>query len=289
MLALVTGCAPDTSGESDGPLVVATTSIVGDIAAGVVGDEGTVEVLIPIGVDAHEFQPSAQQAARVAKADLIVANGLGLEHGLDDLLESATADGAQVLELAPQVAPLPFAGGGQDPHFWMDPVRVGKAAEVLAEELTGLEPEGRWQERADGYSAAMNEVDEEITENLAVIPGTERSMVTNHESFGYFADRYGFEILGVIITGGSTQAEPSPAEIAALVDVMRREGVTTIFAETSRPTALADAVAAELGDEVEVVELFTESLGGEGSGGETLGEMLVSNSSRIAAALGETG
>ncbi len=284
----LTACDPGADSTDERPLIVATTSIIGDIAAGVVGDEGTVEVLIPVGVDAHDFQPSARQAARVAEADLVVAGGLGLEHGLDDLLESAAADGIPVLELASSLDPLPLPGGGQDPHFWMDPIRVGRAAELMATRLSEI-ADGGWDDRARAYSAAMVEVDDEVAANLDVVPDDDRRMVTNHESFGYFADRYGFEIVGVIIPGGSTQAEPSSAEIAALVEVMRQEGVSAIFAETTQPTALADAVASELGGEVEVVELYTESLGEEGSGGETLAEMLVTNSIRIASALGEDG
>jgi zinc/manganese transport system substrate-binding protein len=111
-------------------------------------------------------------------------------------------------------------------------------------------------------------------------------MVTNHEAFGYFADRYGFEILGVVIPGGSTLAQPSSAELAGLVEVMEQSGTRAIFAETTEPTTLADAVAAELGDDVEVVELFTESLGGPGSGAETLAAMLLTNAGRISEALG---
>jgi len=111
-------------------------------------------------------------------------------------------------------------------------------------------------------------------------------MVTNHEAFGYFADRYGFEIIGVVIPGGSTLAEPSSADLGDLVEVMEQSGTGAIFAETTQPTSLAEAVAAELGGEVEVVELFTESLGRPGSGAETLQEMLVTNAGRISEALG---
>ena len=110
-------------------------------------------------------------------------------------------------------------------------------------------------------------------------------MVTNHEAFGYFADRYGFEIVGVVIPGGSTLAEPSSSELADLVEVINQSGTSAIFAETTQPSSLAEAVAAELGDDVEVVELFTESLGGPGSGAETLQEMLLTNAARISEAL----
>ncbi|MGH8870574.1 MAG: metal ABC transporter solute-binding protein, Zn/Mn family [Acidimicrobiia bacterium] len=287
----VAACDADDGPARDGPIVVATTSILGDIASSVVGDEGRVEVLIPIGVDAHDFVPSARQAALAAAADLVVSNGLGLEAGLGDLLASAAGDGIPTIELAPLVEPLPFTtpeDGGrdrEDPHFWMDPFRVGVSALELGEALTATHP-GRWRERAAAYASDMETTDETVAELLAPIPGDRRKMITNHQAFGYFAARYGFEILGVVIRGGSTLASPSSAQLAELVQVMEQEDARVIFAETSQPTRLAESVAAELGEEVEIVELFTESLGGPGSGAETLSEMLSTNARRIAAALG---
>jgi zinc/manganese transport system substrate-binding protein len=285
---LAAGCDTAATPGDDGPLVVATTSIMGDIASSVVGDEGNVEVLIPIGVDSHDFQPSAQQASLIAGADLVVANGLGLEEGLADVLSSAVADGIEVIELAPLVDPISFAGqdGSDDPHFWMDPIRVGDAAIALATDLAELRPGGSWMDSARRYAGEMTDVDRVVADLLASVPEESRSMVTNHEAFGYFAQRYGFEVTGVVIPGGSTLAEPSSAELAALVAEMRRDGASVIFAETTQPTALADAVAAELGEEVEVVELFTESLGPEGSGAETLADLLETNAGRIAESLG---
>ncbi len=285
LMVALAGCGDPTAGADDDLLVVATTSILGDVAAGVVGDEGDVEVLIPIGVDAHDFSPSSQQASILARADLVVANGLGLEAGLEDVLASVANDGVRVLEVAPLVEPIEFRDGGPDPHFWMDPARVGDAALAVASALDEHHP-GGWQERADSYAAGMAATDREIEELLSPVPEDRREMVTNHEAFGYFADRYGFEVIGVVIPGGSTLAEPSSAELADLVEVIEHSGTSAIFAETTQPTSLAEAVAAELGGEVEVVELFTESLGGLGSGAETLREMLVTNAGRISEALG---
>jgi zinc/manganese transport system substrate-binding protein len=280
-------CATSAEPGGNEITVVATTSIMGDIASGVMGDQGDVEVLIPIGVDSHDFLPSAQQASLIAGAGLVVANGLGLEQGLQDLLEASERDGTRIVELAPLVDPLPFSEhGGHDPHFWMDPIRVGAAAEALAAELTKLYPDGGWQERAQGYVAEMESTDRAINDLFDGIPNLQRLMVTNHQAFGYFAARYGFEVIGVVIPGGSTLAEPSSAELAALVETMEREGARVIFAETSQPSALAESVAAELGDDVRVVELFTESLGSIGSGAETLSKMLYTNAERMASALG---
>ena len=303
---LLTACGADSQPDDrnlddDRILVVATTSILGDIASNVVGDEARVEVLIPIGVDSHDFQPSSQQASLVAEADLVVANGLGLEQGLEEILASRLDDGGPVIELAPLVDPIPFSAhedeaghedeaepkhGSDDPHFWMDPIRVGAAAVALATGLTEQHPGGSWGERAGEYRVVMDAIDETIRDTLASVPVESRSMVTNHEAFGYFAERYGFEIVGVVIPGGSTLAEPSSAELAELVAEMMEHGTRVIFAETTRPTTLAEAVASELGADVEVVELYTESLGPEGSRAETLSSLLESNASAIASALG---
>ncbi|MET0697859.1 MAG: metal ABC transporter substrate-binding protein [Acidimicrobiia bacterium] len=287
LLALTLAACSGGTDEAEGGLaVVATTSIVGDIAAAVVGDEGEVEVLIPIGVDAHDFSPSSRQASLLASADLVLASGLGLEAGLEDVLASVANDGVQVLEVAPLVEPIEFRDGGAlDPHFWMDPTRVGDAAVAVADALDAHHP-GGWQERAAAYAAGMKATDGEIEGILAVVSQDHREMVTNHEAFGYFAARYGFETIGVVVPGGSTLTEPSSAELAHLVEVMEQSGTSAIFAETTQPTALAEAVAAELGDDVEVVELFTESLGEPGSGAETLSGMLLTNARRISEALG---
>jgi zinc/manganese transport system substrate-binding protein len=286
LVLILPACDATSNDTEDRPVIVATTSIIGDIATAVAGEEAHVEVLIPIGVDAHDFSPSAQQASLMAGADLIVAAGLGLEQGLEDVIAAAAEEGVEVVEVGPAVDPIPLqdAEGRPDPHFWTDPLRAGEAARVMAAALAQRVP-GDWETRADGYAETMEATDATIMETLSVIPADDREMVTNHESFGYFGDRYGFEILGVIIPGGDTLADPSSAHVADVVAVMEEADSKVIFAETSEPTALAEAIASELGGEAEVVELHTESLGEPGSEAGTLSGMLISNAERIAEAL----
>jgi zinc/manganese transport system substrate-binding protein len=202
------------------------------------------------------------------------------------VIAAAAEDGVKVVKVAPAVDPLPLQGDetSLDPHFWMDPLRAGEAARVVADAASATAP-GDWERRADAYAAEMERTDASISEILSAIPAPERTMVTSHESFGYFADRYDFEIMGVIIPGGSTLAEPSSAHLADLVGVMDETGSEVIFAETSEPTALAEAIASELGNETQVVELYTESLGEPGSEAATLSEMLITNARRISEAL----
>ncbi|MGH8945692.1 MAG: metal ABC transporter substrate-binding protein, partial [Acidimicrobiia bacterium] len=200
----------------DRPLVVATTTILGDVVGNVIGDDARIQVLIPMGTDPHEFQASAAQIADLSRADLVVANGLGLEEGLGDVLEAAAGDGVRVFEVGPLLDPIPLTSvaghddeglegdGGSDPHVWLDPLRMAEAARLIADQLAGIEPDRDWRSRADEYAAQLVATDREVSEELSAVPEERRRLVTNHESLGYFATRYDFEVVGVVIPGGST-------------------------------------------------------------------------------------
>jgi zinc/manganese transport system substrate-binding protein len=293
-LALISGaCGGDgvEGVDDDGILVVASTSILGDVAQQILGDAGRVEVLIPIGADPHDYQPSSQQASLMARADLVIANGLRLEEGLLDVIDAARDDGARVLEIGPMLDPLPFSrfDDSLDPHIWLDPARMAEAARIIGNELQLIAPDSDAADRAIAYADVLMGVDAEMEEILSVVPHDQRKLVTSHHAFGYFADRYDFEIVGVVLPGGSTLADPSSAELAALVETMRAAGVRTIFAETTETPTLAEAVAAELGGEVRVVSLYTGSLGEEGSGADTLVGLLLTDAHLIADALSGAG
>lgn len=301
LLLVLAGCGASAGDDDEQDLrVVATTSVWGNVVEEMIGNDGTVDVLIPPGADAHDYEAAPQQVASLQNADLIVANGLGLEEGLEDVLESAASDGANILELAPQLDPLPFADHGEedgalpddghtdegnDPHVWFDLDRVVTATELIAARLSAVDDSVDWMARAASYSDRLLEADREIEAILEAVPQENRKLVTNHDALGYFADRYGFEVIAVVIPGGSTLGDPSSAEMAALVEEIEHEGIRTIFAETSQPTRLAEAVAAEVGDDVAVVELYTGSLGEPGSDADTLIGMLVANARRMAEAL----
>lgn len=299
-LIVLASCSSSGSDQGEGGgenagrddfLVVATTTILGDLVEQVVEGDGAFEVLVPTGVDPHDYQASARQIAMLQSADLVVANGLGLEEGLQDVLGSAAADGANVIELAPQLDPIPFAAGhdsadaSTDPHVWMDPLRMADAARLIAAELEAVDESIDWSGRAAAYADELAAAHREIEATLGAIPSERRRLVTNHDSLGYFADRYGFEVVGVVIPGGTTLAEPSSAELARLVAEIEHTSVPAIFAETTDTSVLAEAVAAEISRPVAVVELHTGSLGEPGSGAETLVGLLKSNAARIAGAL----
>lgn len=278
--------ACDTSDAPDaGHAVVATTSVLGDVAAHIVGDAGTVEVLMGPGIDPHDFSPSAEQTARLLEADLVVANGLGLEEGFASVLEAAAADGARVLQVASDVRPL-GGDGDLDPHFWFDPLRMAEAVDLIADALeTSGWPDGVGTAAAD-YRAQIEETDALVESILDAVPAERRVLVTNHDNLQYFADRYGFEVAGTIIPGASTLAEPSPADLARLVEILRQRNISAIFTDAAGSDRLARALSDEVGDTVTVHRLHTDALGEPGSGADTYLGMLESNARIVAEALG---
>jgi zinc/manganese transport system substrate-binding protein len=281
----VAGCNGEPADDGR-PLIVATTTIVGELAAHVAGDQARVEVLMPIGADPHDFEPSARQAASLRDADLVVSSGLGLEGGLTDALEAAAEDGTPILELGPALDPRPLGDDDSvpDPHWWLDPIRAARAVELIGERL-GQIAAGDWAARATSYADQVNALDGELRSALGTIPSSRRTLITSHAAFGYFAERYDFKVIGVLIPGGSTQAQPDPRLLAELAAVIRAEGVRAIFGETTLPTNVADALAEEVGGEIRVVVLYTGSLGEAGSGADTYVGMLRTNAERIADAL----
>ncbi len=285
-LAAVLAACGTGPASSDGLRVVATTGIMGDVVGSIVENDATLDVLIPNGADPHDYRASARQAASILTADLVVANGLFLEEGILDLLDQAEADGVRVLYVGDSLDPIMRGQPGTpDPHFWLDPVRMADAASLIGRELISISPDVDWNRRASNYAAQLLSAHEEITATLSIVADDRRKLVTNHDALAYFASRYGFEIVGTVIPGGSGLADPSPAELGALVDIIRREDVTAIFTETTESSSLARELADEFGGKVSVVELYTGSLGEPGSGADSLAGMLVSNATSIAEAL----
>ena len=178
--------------------------------------------------------------------------------------------------------------GGLDPHFWHDVSRMATAAELIGADLADATGETGWAECGASVAGELRALDDEVRAILDTVPADRRVLVTDHDAFGYFADAYDFEVAGVVIPGGATLAEPSSAELAALVDVITDESVPAIFSNTAAPTSLTEAVAAEAGSDVTVVPLYVGSLGPAGSGAETYAGMMTTNAQLIADALSTT-
>ncbi|WP_144786020.1 zinc ABC transporter substrate-binding protein AztC [Microbacterium sp. BH-3-3-3] len=260
-LLCLTGCAG--SAASDRPLVVVTTNILGDVVSNLAGDDIDVMTLMRPGADPHSFEISAAEAARMRSADLLVANGLGLEEGLQHHLDAAAADGVSTIVAGDAVTVLPYtstdADGADDPHFWTDPAQMIAVVDRLTPELEKLGG-AAVAERSAAYRAQLEELDADMTATFAAIPAERRALVTNHHVFGYLAARFDFRLIGAVIPGGTTLAAPSASDLADLVSAIDEAKVPTIFAESSSPDRLVRALADEADRSVEVTELFTESL-----------------------------
>jgi len=318
--------------------VVATTTMLGSVAEqiAICADTGsTVTTLMPIGADPHDFSPSSAQVAEMVQADMVIANGLGLEAGLDDSLENAASDGVSVIQIADMVDPIPFGAGGhgdeehsdeehshdeakeddhdhgdeehsddehshdeakeddhdhdhdhgsEDPHFWFDMNRMATAAQIIGDELAA----SGGQVYADCGAQVADEIraaEADVRAALESVPADQRVLVTDHDALGYLADAYGYEVAGTVIPAGTTLAEPSSAELAELVEVMQDEGVQVVFTNTADPTTLADAVAAEVGGDVQVVSLYVGSLGGPDTDAQDYVSMMRTNADLISGAL----
>ena len=298
LAATALATASCSTGDDQGQGVVVTTNILGDITRAVVGEEAEVTVLMKPDADPHSFGISAQEAAAVENADLVVYNGLGLEEGVLRNVTAAEEAGVSALEVGAGVDPLPFAAGegeneheGEpDPHFWTDPRRVVQAVDLITEnvveQVDGVDADAV-RANAEAYTAELEELDAWMAEEFSAIPERNRKLVTNHHVFGYLADRYGFEVIGAVIPSGTTLASPSTADLTDLSDTVREAGVGAVFADSSQPDRLATVMAEEAGVDIEVVPLFSESLSEEGQGAATYLEMTRSNTEAIVTGLGD--
>ncbi|RII20633.1 Manganese ABC transporter substrate-binding lipoprotein precursor [Streptomyces sp. YIM 130001] len=291
LLAVV--ALPGCSNEPDRPHVVVTTNILGDITRRIVGDEARVQVLMKPNADPHSFGLSATDAASLEQADLVVFNGLGLEENVLRHVDNARESGVPTLEVGAGVDPLAYGAGQgesgqQDPHFWTDPDRVRKATGLIADEVTAHvdgADDRTVRRNAERYRKELSTLTTWMTESFARIPPGRRALVTNHHVFGYLAERFGFRVVGAVIPSGTTLASPSSSDLRSLTRAMDKAGVRTIFADSSRPQKLADVLRKEMGGDVRVVELYSESLTGKGGGADTYLAMMRANTRAMAEGL----
>jgi zinc/manganese transport system substrate-binding protein len=273
---LVVAACGTAGAPSDGrKTIVVTYSVLGAVVRDLVGDAATVKVLMPNGADPHEWEPSAKDIETLTKADLLVENGLGLEGGMTNAFAQAEAAGVKRFVASDHVTVRRVgsgegadpgdpdqAPGAEDPHLWMDPLTVRDAMDALALQLKsdlGIDVGSRAAD-LDAHFATLND---DVARILAVVPDGRRTLVTGHESLGYFADRYGFQLIGAIIPSLSSSAEPSAADLAALAEKIRASTVPAIFTELGTPPQVAEAVGGETG--AKVVELTTHALPADGS------------------------
>lgn len=306
VVLLVAACGDDGDERAGEPTVVVTTTVLGDVVERLVGDVVDVEVVMPAGADPHSFQPSARDAAEIRGADALVINGAGFEEGLLDVIDAAKGDGVPTIAAIDSVDTLDYGAfeddehededeadrddehGRVDPHFFTDPDRMATAAaaivDFLAETLDGVTGD-ELRGAAEDHQAELDGLADEVDDLLAELDDDDRTLVTDHDSMAYFADRFGFEVVGTVIPSGSTADGASAADLAALADLIRTEGVPAVFVDGAAPAELSRALADEAGD-VEVVELYNGSIGGGDSDAASYAEMIRVDARRIAEALG---
>ncbi len=248
--------------------VIASTSIVGDVVANVGGDAIDLRVLIGIGQDPHSYEPTPRALASVEHAHVVFVNGQHLEEGLMDVIESTAR--VPVVPVSAGIEPLGFG----DPHFWTDPTNVIVWVENIKDVLSKADPRNHktYVANAEVYRAKLRELDDRIRRLTAGIPVRDRKLVTDHHMLRYFADEYGFEVMGAILPSTSTNAEASARETAELVELLRKEGITSIFVGSTAGRGLqrlADAVTREIGADVRMLTLLTGSLAPKGREGDT--------------------
>ncbi|WP_353815023.1 metal ABC transporter substrate-binding protein [Agromyces sp. SYSU T00266] len=287
-IALLAGCAAPGGSESGGVRVVATTTQVADFAAEVAGDAAEVTGLLEPGQSAHSFDPSAAQLLALGTADALVVNGAGLESWIDDAVAASGFDGVLIdastgIELEAtddehagehdHEAEDEHAHEDGNPHIWTDP---GLAERMVANIAAGLEEvpgidAGAISANADDYTARLEALDAWIAENVATVPVDQRLLVTNHDAFTYFLHAYDITFVGSVIPSFDDNAEPSAAEIDALVERIAETGVQAVFSEASISPKAAETIADEAGVTVYSGEdaLYGDSLGQPGSDGET--------------------
>jgi manganese/iron transport system substrate-binding protein len=310
-LALLAGCG--TSGSSGGEeeeaseervQVAVTISVLQDLVERVGGDRVEAFSIVPVGGSPETFQPSPRDAGRISEARVVFENGMGLDAWVEDLVESAGNEEQRVVELAEGLEPLegeeyeeehagetPEEHGAEDehehaegnPHLWLDVANAEHYVERIRDTLAETDPDGaeEYEANAGEYLSELEELDGYIKEKAEAIPEERRKLVTFHDAFPYFAEAYGFELVGVVLA--NPEAEPGSREVAEVVRTIEEEEVPVVFSEPQFNARLADTVAQEAG--VEVRELYTDTLV-EDEAGSTYEAMMRTNIDRISEDLG---
>jgi ABC-type Zn uptake system ZnuABC Zn-binding protein ZnuA len=264
LVLILSACQTSSASDSPeaAPVVLASTTFLADIVRNVAGDRVTVESLLPVGADPHSYEATPSDVTRIAGCKLLIINGADYEHFLGPLLQNAGGQ-REVIEASAGLYPSGELedGSGIDPHLWLDPNNAITYVENIREALTHFDPEGAadYQVNAETFTAELKALDTWIAEQVSQVPPERRLLITNHESLNYFADRYGFTIIGTVIESFSSDASPSAQQMAALVDQIKASRAPAIFLDAGDNSALAQQIAAETGVRV-VTDLHLESL-----------------------------
>jgi len=267
-------------GESRGTgQAVASNTIVADWLRQVGGDRLAVVSVLGPGVDPHIYEPTPQDAALLEGAAIVVYNGWNLEPQIEKLVQSS---GRPALAIAETVTPI-RNNGTPDPHVWGSVPRVQRMIPPLVARLQELFPELREGLAANGdrYRQVLQDLDQTIRQKVAQIPPANRQLLTTHDAFQYFGREYGIEIVPPPL-GISTEEQPSPQTLRNIVQELRQQRVPAVFVETTISPRLMETIAAEAGVKVAATPLYSDALGGPGSGAETYVDMMQHNVNALA-------
>jgi ABC-type Zn uptake system ZnuABC Zn-binding protein ZnuA/ABC-type Mn2+/Zn2+ transport system permease subunit len=300
-ILLIGGCGSDPDG---GGTIVATTPIAGDLTSRVAGDDLEVRTLLAANTDPHEYEPRPDDIEALAGADLVIASGGDLDAWIGDAIEDSGSD-AELLVLSDEIPHelhgehaheeeeeeehaqedeehAEEEGEALDPHWWHDPRNGVAAVDAIAESLSSLDSGSAdaVEGNAAEFAAEIESTDAAIERCLDAVPASDRNLVTDHDAFAYLAERYDIEVVGAVIPATTTEAQASAGELAELRDVIESEGVKAVFPESSVTTDLAETIARETGATADY-ELYGDSLGPEGSSGETYLDMIRANADSL--------
>jgi ABC-type Zn uptake system ZnuABC Zn-binding protein ZnuA len=291
---VLTACSAGSPSAFEGGLqIVASTSILADIVQNVAGQNARVTSLLPVGADPHAYEATPADVVKISESNVLILNGLEYEHFIESLLENAGGErlvivattGLEPRGLEEHAGEAEDEHEAGDPHMWLDPNLAMTYAENIRDGLSQADPEHAesYQANADLYLAQLKDLDTWIREQVAQIPVERRLLVTNHEALGYFADRYGFTVVGTVLPGLSSEAATSAKDMAAVIDQIRETNAPAIFLGEVENPALANQIASETGATV-VDELYLESLT-DGPPAGTYIDMMKYNVSQIVEAL----
>ena len=282
--------------------VVATYSILGDLVENVGGGSVRLTTLVGPNGDAHTFEPAPSDNAEIAEADVVFQNGLGFEPWLGELYRSSGSEAERVV-VTGGVEPMPIAEEEHtgepaeeheheheefDPHVWHDPTKVIVAVGSIRDALAEANPKGAesYRRNAAEYIAELEKLDADVRDRVRSIPEDNRTLFTSHDTFGYFAKRYGFGIDTALASVSTETGDPSAGETADLVQEIEASSVPAIFAENVSNPVLMENIASEANVEL-APALYTDALGGPGSEGDTYVGMVRYNASTMSEALEE--
>jgi ABC-type Zn uptake system ZnuABC Zn-binding protein ZnuA/ABC-type Mn2+/Zn2+ transport system permease subunit len=283
---LIAGCGGSGS-DSDKVAVVATTTQIGDFVREVGGDQVDVTQILAPNTDPHDYEPRPDDVTNTADAKIVFENGDNLDAWMGKVVDDSGSD-AKVVDLGAGVpVKLPGESSGPeasqyDPHWWHDPRNAEAAVRQIATQLSAADPEDKasFEANAARYEAKLKALDTGIRTCLDSVPAADRKLVTDHDAFGYFANRYGIQVIGAVIPSQTTQAQPNAQDLSDLADVIRRQGVKAVFPESSLSPKLAETIASQTGATANHT-LYGDTLGPGGSSGDTYLKMEAANANAM--------